>query len=152
MKNGKYKTLIIIIIVLFLANMVTLYFLMNDKRRKNGGRSEAFTQYLKKDIGFNKTQMKSYDSLLQEHKNNMNNEFMQTDSLRRISMKTVAENNFTDTAIIQSVESNSVFFKDMQVQMLQHLRAIRNICSADQQQKFDTSFYKIIFKSKKNKN
>ena len=150
MNNGKYKILLIIIIVLLLANMVTLYFLMKDKRRKNGGRGEAFTEYLKKNIGFSDKQMKNYDSLLQEHRNAMKLDFSKTDSLRRYALKTVAENQFTDSAIVRSVENNSVFFKDMQIQMLQHLRAIRNICTAEQQNIFDTSFYKVIFKSKKN--
>lgn len=152
MNNGRNKILILFIMVLLIANMVTLYFLMKDKRKKSGGRSEAFTQYLKKDIGFTDQQMKTYDSLLQTHRNSMKNNFMKTDSIRRNSLKTVAKNNFTDSAIIYSVQENSHFIQQMQIQMLQHLRSVRNLCTADQQQKFDTSFYNNIFKSKKYKN
>ncbi len=151
MNNGKYKILILLIVVLLLANMVTLYFLMSDKRRKNGGRNEVFTEYLKKDIGFVDTQMKDYDSLLTQHRKAMKLDFSKTDSLRRYALKSLAENQFTDSAILRSVENNAIFFKDMQIQMLQHLRAIRSICTAEQQKIFDTSFYKVIFKSKKNK-
>ncbi len=151
MNRGKYKILIVIIIVLLIANMVTLYFLINDKRKRNGNRNDLFTNYLKKDIGFNDLQIKTYDSLLEKHRTSMKADFTKTDMLRKNSLKKLPENNFSDSIIKISVENNSGFYKQMQIQMLNHLRDVRNICTADQQNKFDTSFYKFIFNSKKNK-
>jgi len=151
----KSKLYLLIIGILLITNIAMLFFFLGDKDggKKGGGRGPdrgaMMKDFLKTDIGFNDQQLQQYDTLSKQHKDNMKAQFDSLRSNKEEQFKELGSKGFSDSAIFDMINKSSERQKVMELQMLNHFAAIRKICTAEQQPKFDSLFYKIWSKKKK---
>ena len=141
----KSKTLIIVIGVLLVANIVLLsYFLLNKPADKRPERKSPMTGYLKNEIGFTNEQMAQFDTVKSQHRREIKKLYDAMKSNKVKEFKKVGEDHFSDSSITSAAAYSSSKQMELEVLMLQHLKAIRSICTPVQQAKFDTGFYKVM--------
>jgi len=144
----KSKILIIIIFSLLIANIVLIAFLLlNNKqkdKRERGDRNAYVIDYLQNEVGFNKEQLARYDSLSKYHREHVKSTFKEISENRKTILHTLASADFSDSAINSAANSIHERQKTLELNMLKHLKEIRDICTEEQRSRFDTGFYKIF--------
>lgn len=141
----KSKTLIVIIAILLLANIGTLsYFLLKSGERKGYDRHGYVSNYLKKEIGFSDNQLKKYDSISKVHRNEIRSTFMTLSPERKKIFTQLAAASFSDSGIQSAAAQIHEHQKLFEINMLKHLKDVRDICTGEQKKLFDTGFYKIM--------
>lgn len=148
-EQPKSKVLILIIGILLIANIIMLsFFIVNGRKdnRKDKGRRNYVSDYLVKEVGFDAGQLARYDSLSKEHREKTRLVFNGLSPQRKTILKTLAEESFSDSAIIRAASYLHAQQAIFDLNMLKHLKQIRNVCTREQRQRFDTGFYKIIGK------
>ena len=149
---NKSKIYILIISLLVITNIAMLCFFMCSKGDlKKGGRgdkSAMMKEFLQNEVGFTVQQITQYDTLSNLHKQKMKADFDALKSNKEQQFKLLGAMGFTDSAIIATATQSAEKQKEMETQMLKHFAEIRKICTAQQQPKFDSLFYKIWNKRK----
>jgi periplasmic protein CpxP/Spy len=152
----KSKLYLLIIGILLITNIAMLFFFFNKKdegkkgtNRAGNDRGAMMKNFLQKEIGFNEQQIQLYDTLSKQHKQKMKAEFDALKTNKEEQFKELGIKGFSDSAIADMVGTTAERQKLMELQLLNHFAAIRKICTAEQQMKFDTLFYKIWSKKKK---
>ena len=133
-------------VILLLTNIALVAFILFNKPEKRGGRGDReamMTEFLQKQVGFNKQQMQQYDTLNKQHKEKVKLRFDEMRNNRQQIYQSVGNQSFTDSAINEAATKLSISQKDMETNMLKHFAAIRKICTPEQQPKFDSMLYKI---------
>jgi flagellar basal body-associated protein FliL len=150
--NSKSKIIILMIGILLIANIILLsFFLLNKPENKRGERKSPMTNYLQNEIGFSKDQMAAFDSIKSNHKNEAKALFDKMRNNKVAAFKELATKQFSDSAIIDAATFSAMQQQQLEVNMLKHLRDIRNICTPLQREKFDTGFYRIMNRTKQHK-
>lgn len=149
----KSKILVIIISILLIANIVTLYMLMNNKgsAKDRPDRHAATRLFLKDKVGFNADQLTMYDSISVQHRREVKEIYDQMGQQREKSFKELAESSFNDSAIGINAAGLSMQQKDIEIKMLHHIKDVRNICTPAQLPAFDSGFYKLIARRSKSR-
>lgn len=152
-REPKSKTLIIIIAIMFIANMITLYILFANKpvMRDRQDRRAGTIAFLKDSVGFNESQLIEYDSLSSRHRRGVKNIFDEMGQRRENAFKELASTGFSDSAISSKASLLSEQQKDIEVTMLHHIKDIRNLCTPSQLAAFDAGFYKNIVRRSEQK-
>jgi periplasmic protein CpxP/Spy len=138
------KTLVAIIAILFLSNVVLLYFFIR-KCDKDGAKKpppENFRKYmvriLRDTVGFNDQQVAQYEQLSNKHKEVMKPMFevlRQTkDSLYSQLQIPVVSDTLTNYYLDKIGERQ----KNIDQKIFNHFLTLREICTAEQRPKFDT--------------
>lgn len=144
----KSKILIIVIGVLLLANiaLVTFFILKPEPKKMDryAEKKAAITSYLQKEVGFDATQLKQYDSLSNDHRTKTKTLMDSARVEKEQRMQQLAKDGFGDSSIDATANQAAVTQKAMEVAMLQHIKAIRQLCTPAQQTIFDSSFYKVF--------
>lgn len=144
----KSKLLLLIIGILLVTNIVLLsFFLMHNSSKGKGARSTKnnnVTEYLEKELGFNAVQLSSYDSLSKKHRELVKAGLNDISSERQVIFKELAAAEYTDSALNNAGSKLNELQKPFELNMLQHLRDIRQLCTKEQQFRFDTGFHKIF--------
>jgi Spy/CpxP family protein refolding chaperone len=148
--QNKSKIFVAIIVMLMIANivLVSLFLLKKDggRRDKHEDRKAMITQFLKNEIGFSTEQLQRYDTLSDNHRDNIKKMFDSLRSSKDKQFKQLAAGNFTDSVMNSVAEQSAVSQKLMELQMFNHLKSIRSICTAAQLPKFDSLFVKVLNK------
>jgi periplasmic protein CpxP/Spy len=145
----KSKILILLVAVLLLTNITMLYFFLNRPQHNKDGRSgreAAITAFLEKEIGFSPQQLKQYDSLGNAHREKMRTMLDTMRSAKEQVLKNLAAGNFTDSGMVQAADQSAAKQREMELAMLQHFKSIRNLCTPAQQPKFDSLYYKMMWR------
>lgn len=149
-EQPKSKVLIIIIGILLLANIVLLsFFLINGKqeqKRDSHAHRGFINDYLQKEVGFDKAQMEQYDSLAKRHHEQRSARYNSTAAQKKVLFTSLADANFSDSAIRILATSLHDQQAVMETAMLLQLKEIRGICTEQQRKRFDTGFYKIFIR------
>ena len=151
-RSSRNKILLIAVIILLLTNIAILAFFLTGKGPDKGGRAgrEAMlTNFLQKDIGFDKTQMDAYDTLNKKNNEAMRTSFDEVRSNRQQLYKELGAEAFSDSAINVAALKVADKQKDIEVKMLTHLSNVRKLCTAAQRPRFDSLFYKVWNKKDK---
>lgn len=146
-EQPKSKVLIIIIGILLLANIVMLGFFISGnhkEKRERSGRNSYVGDYLKKEVGFNEAQLSRYDSLSTQNRERTKATFAKLASNRKEILQALAGASFSDSAIVKAANDMHTQPAVLELNMLRHLKEIRNICTQNQLRRFDTGFYKIF--------
>jgi arsenate reductase-like glutaredoxin family protein len=151
--QAKSKLYLLIIGILLATNIAMLYFCFGDKpggkKPKGPDRSAMMREFLKKDIGFDTTQIQLYDTLSKKFKQKSKTDFDSLKNNKEQQFKELGTKAFNDSAIAAMAERSAEKQKLMELQMLNHFASIRKLGTAEQQVKFDSLFYKIWSKKKK---
>lgn len=144
----KSKLLLIIIGILLVTNIVLITFLTTNKqgpkKGMRGDRSAAIATFLKNEVGFTPQQLQQYDTLNAQHHAKTKAIF---DALRidkNNELKQLGANHFSDSAITYTIGHAAAKQQEIDRLMLQHFKAIRDICTPQQLPIFDSSFYKVL--------
>jgi hypothetical protein len=150
----KSKLYILIIGILLITNIAMLFIFLNKKDdgkkgNRNNDRAAVMKEFLQKDIGFSEQQLSEYDTLNKMHKENIKADFETIKSNKEQQFKELGARGFNDSVIAEMANKSAENQKLMTVKMLSHFAAIRKICTAGQQPKFDSLFYTIWNKKKR---
>jgi protein CpxP len=146
--ESKNKSLVFIILFLLLTNVVMLiFFLVLNKpvqRNMRGRDQNGMSGMLQKDVGFTKDQLDTYQVLRKDQLDSIHTLF---DEVRKAKMNfynLIYTPNVADSTLIAAADEIAVRQKNLDLHMINHFKMVRNICSPDQVQKFDSSIKKII--------
>lgn len=150
----KSKLYLLIIGILLITNIAMLFFFLRGPHDGGGhpprnDRSAMMRDFLQNEIGFNDQQLQQYDTLSKQHRDNAKAQFDSLKSSKEQEFKELGSRGFSDSAIADMVGRSAEKQKAMELQLLNHFAVIRKLCTADQQPKFDSLFYKIWNKKKK---
>jgi len=99
---------------------------------------------LQKEIGFNQQQLLQYDTLSDGQQKIMKGFFENMHNKKKQQFQQLVVGNFSDTSINRLADESAATQKQLEVQMFNHLKSVRQLCSPDQLPKFDTSFFKVF--------
>ena len=142
----KNKLFIFIIALLLISNIgLVVFFIGMNKHdsRDNRGRGEI-TRVLKEEIGFNEIQIKQYEEIRMAHRQKMRPLF---DSMR--TAKETLYNQLYFPEIDDSVFNSTIAEVGQKQQridrnLFNHFRSLRELCTAEQQPKFDTMIKHMV--------
>ena len=147
---SKNKSLISIIIFLLITNVAMLIFFLalNNPAQKN---SHSYDQngisgLLQKEVGFTKEQLDTYQSLRKDHFDKVHVLF---DELRKSKIdfyNLIYTQQASDSSVNKAADLIAEKQKTLDLQMFNHFETVRNICTPDQLQKFDTTIKKVIMR------
>lgn len=147
-KQNRSKVFLVIIGILLIANIAMLsFFLMkkdNGRNEKRPDRKAMIADFLKKEIGFNQAQLQQYDTLSDRHRDNVRKMYDNHRSSKDNQFKQLAASNFSDSIINNMADQSAASQKIMELQMFNHLKNIRALCTPGQLPKFDSLFVKIL--------
>ena len=150
-QQSKNKTWIIVIAVLLLANVVLLSIFLTRKtetKKSFNDRDKPMAAYLKKELGFTDSQLNSFDTIRNQHRQEVKQVFDRLRAGKTETFKALGAKGFTDSALIEAATFSASQQKEIELKLLTHLRDIRNLCTPEQRQKFDTGFYKVMTRGK----
>lgn len=149
---NRNKVLILIIVFLLLANigMAVLMFAGKTKGVSKDRRNQM-KEYLEKDLGFSESQLKTYDSLHNSYEKGLDSQMEGLRNKRKERFRLLTSEDFSDSAIAKASRLMAEQQTAGEERMLHHLRNIRNIGSARQRAKFDSTFFQKMTRKKKNK-
>ena len=142
----KNKLFIFIIALLLISNIGLVVFFMGMNKhdsRDNRGRGEI-TRVLKEEIGFSETQIKEYEEIRMAHREKMRPLF---DSIR-ITKESLYNQLYLPEIndSIFNIASSAVGEKQQMIDrhLFNHFRTLRELCTAEQQPKFDTMIKHMV--------
>ena len=142
----KNKLFIFIIALLLISNIGLVVFFMGMNKhdsRDNRGRGEI-TRVLKEEIGFSETQIKEYEEIRMAHREKMRPLF---DSIR-IDKESLYNQLYLPEIndSIFNTASSAVGEKQQMIDrhLFNHFRTLRELCTAEQQPKFDTMIKHMV--------
>ncbi len=148
-KQNRSKVFLTIIGILLVANIALVSFLLlkKDKPKHDKQRPDKKTiiaHFLKTEIGFDTVQLKQYDTMSDRHKENMKK---MMDSLRppkEKQFKDLAAANFSDSVMNLAATQSAATQMTIELQMFNHMKKIRSLCTPAQLPKFDSTFGKVL--------
>ncbi len=142
------KIFLVIIAILLISNISLLIFFLQkkgpDSPAKRPDRKEYISGFLKKEIGFNQQQLLQYDSLSDGQTKIMKSFFENMRNKKKQQFQQLVAGDFSDSSINRLADESAATQKQMEVQMFNHIRSVRQLCSPNQLPKFDTSFVKVF--------
>ncbi len=147
-ENSSNKIFIIIIGLLLVANIGTVAMLMmGGKKNDAPEHKNMMRNYLKKEIGFSDKQLQDFDTIKSRHRAEVKQLFEEMRQNKQNNLKTLSNAGFSDTALQTAATSAAADQQNVELNMLRHLRDVRNICTPAQRAVFDTGFYRIMTRS-----
>ena len=147
-KQNRSKVFLVIIGILLIANIAMLSFFLMKKdtgrHEKGPDRKAMISDFLKKEIGFTPEQLQQYDTLSTRHRENMKKMFENLRGSKDNQFKQLTAGNFNDSIMTSVADQSAASQKIMELQMFNHLKSIRMLCTPEQLPKFDSLFVKIL--------
>ena len=146
----KNKSLISIIIFLLITNIAMLvFFLVLNKPPQKAVRARdqnGMSGMLQKEVGFSKDQVDAYLSL---RKSQMDTIHVLFDELRQSKMDfydLIYSSQISDSTLNKAADIIAERQKALDLYMFDHFKKVRNICTPDQLQKFDSTIKKVLIR------
>ena len=139
------KIFIIIIALLLVANIATLAMLLSGGGKDGpDDHHNAMRNYLKNEVGFTEQQLVNFDTVKSQHRSKVKQLFDEMRDRKTNSLKQLGSAGFSDSTLAKTAAAAGDEQQSLELNMLQHLREIRNICTPAQRAVFDTGFYKVM--------
>jgi protein CpxP len=149
-ETKKYKALISIIIFLLITNFaMLLFFIILDKpadKRSKERIENGMSNSLKQDVGFSNDQLDQYQALRTLQRKNVKPLFDKVRKSKIDFYELLYLQNVSDSTLAVDADSIAQTQKELDLQMFNHFKKIRNICTPDQLQKFDSTIKKVIIR------
>lgn len=138
------KLLLLIIAALIITNVVVLYF---HGWRRHGMRhpsmKEMVMEKLEKEVGFNKQQLATYDSMRTKHFDAMGPLFDELKSAKDSFFQLVSQPGSSDSLINSYFSVISEKQKAIDTKMLKYFWSLKTICTEEQKPKMDSFLINI---------
>ncbi len=147
--QNKSKLFLLIIAILAIANIVSLYFLLNGNckpAKKKGGwaaHDAAARLFLQKNIGFSEQQLVQFDTLVKQHRKVMKPVLNDIKREKENQFKQIGIQAFSDSALYYAVKINADKQSNADMEVYTYLRNLRKLCTPSQQVVFDTSYFRM---------
>ena len=151
MSTTKNSKILLLIIGILLVTNIAVIALLLQGRSANSHKDykSPMTAYLQNEIKFTDAQMKSYEALKNTHSASMKNFFDTLRAEKTVVYKQLGGNAFNDSAMQFAVVNASSRQLSMETMMLNHVKDVRTICTPAQQLVFDTGFYKVMVRGRR---
>lgn len=143
------KSLVSIIIFLLITNVAMLVFFLvlnNPAQKSRGHDQNGMAGMLQKEVGFSQSQLATYQSLRKEQLDSIH---MLFDGLRKSKMdfySMIYSSGVGDSALNNDANLIAEKQKVLDVKMFNYFKQVRNICTPEQLQKFDSSIKKVFIR------
>ena len=148
--QSKNKILLIIIGILLITNLGLVFFYSLSKPAEKKGmrpdRTAMISAFLKNELNFNQTQLTQYDSLSSQHRILIRTKLNAIRKEKETEFNQLTQDNFSDSSIVNTAVLFSAKQKEIEIIMFNYFKDIRNLCTPQQQPKFDSLFYKMLTK------
>jgi Spy/CpxP family protein refolding chaperone len=145
--NKKYKALVFIIIFLLISNFVLLALLMSnnsaDKKETRHDQKGLHTM-LQQEVGFSDAQLSQYQALRTQQRKTIKPLFNTLRSSKENFYELLYNDTLANSILYKDADSIAATQKQIDLQMFDHFKKIRNICTPQQVPKFDSSIKKVI--------
>jgi len=145
---SKNKALISIIIFLLIMDLAMLIFflVLNNPAPRNahGHDQNGISGLLQKEVGFTKEQLNTYQSLKKDHSEKVHILFDELRKAKKDFYNLIYAPQVSDSSLNTAAALIAEKQKSLDLQMFSHFKMVRNICTAGQLQKFDTTIKKVI--------
>ena len=147
--QNRNKVFLVIIAILLLTNIAMLGILLQKKvpGKESGAKPDkkAFiSNLLQKEIGFSSEQLVQYDTLSSLHRQKMGKLYDGMRSNKTPQFKQLVAVSFNDTAINAIADQSTAAQRIIEVNMFNHIKSIRMLCTPEQLPKFDSLFVKVF--------
>ncbi len=144
----KYRSLISIIIFLLVTNFAMLIFFMlmskpTDKRSRIHEENGIYNS-LQKEVGFSNDQLNQYQNLRNQQRVNVKPLFNEIRKTKENFYALLNSDNVPDSIINADADSIATKQKRLDLQMFNHFKSVRNICTTEQLPKFDSAIKKLV--------
>lgn len=144
----KYKALVSIIVFLLITNIAMLIFFVvlskpENKRFKNHDQN-GMSAILQKEVGFSKAQLDQYQALRNEQRNNIKPLFNEVRKAKENFYGLIYSDKVPDSLIKANADSIAEKQKQLDLQMFRHFKAVRNLCTPAQLQKYDSTIKRVV--------
>jgi Spy/CpxP family protein refolding chaperone len=144
----KTKPLIAIIIFLLITNLAMLLFLLfadrPGERKPKDHEQNGMYNSLQSDVGFSKGQLDQYQSLRSKQRDNVRPLFNDLRKAKKDFYGLLYSGNMPDSLIQHNADSIAQKQRNLDMQMFLYFKSIKDICTPDQQQKFDSTIKKVV--------
>ncbi|MEO9100568.1 MAG: hypothetical protein ABI267_09620 [Ginsengibacter sp.] len=150
--NEKTKTRSLITIILFLlvtnVAMLIFFILLNKptERRPRYHEQNGLYNSLQNEVGFSKDQLAKYQALREQQMKEVHPLFNEVREAKKNFYELIYSSETSDSLANADADSISQKQKDLDIQMFHYFKNIRNICSPDQAQKFDSVINKVVMR------
>ncbi|MGN6534032.1 MAG: Spy/CpxP family protein refolding chaperone [Ginsengibacter sp.] len=147
-QTTKTKSLVTIIIFLLITNIAMLVFFILlskpvDRRQRNRETNGMYTS-LQNEVGFSKDQLDKYQLLRKEQMDKVKPLFNEVRNAKKDFYGLIYSSNVPDSLINADADSIAKKQKTLDLQMYDYFKNIRNICTLQQTQKFDSVIKKVV--------
>ena len=143
----KTKSLVFIIILLLLTNVALMvFFVLKEKPAKKQWTPEqgAMYQALKNEVGFSGEQLKQYQELRMQHKENLKPHFNRVNGAKENFYNLLYLPFPSDSLLNAAADSIGSQQKLLDLEMFSSFQKIRNTCTPEQLPKFDSVIKKTV--------
>jgi periplasmic protein CpxP/Spy len=146
--QNRSKVFLVIIAILLIANIALLAFFLEkkgpDKQPDRQDRKAFIANFLQKEIGFNQQQLLQYDTLSIRHREKISRQFENIRNNKTGQFKQLVAFDFSDSSINMVANQSTASQKIIEVNMFNHIKSIRLLCTPEQLPKFDSLFIKVF--------
>ncbi|HSV12356.1 MAG TPA: hypothetical protein VLI68_16375 [Hanamia sp.] len=147
-QTTKTKSLVTIIIFLLITNIAMLVFFILlskpvDRKQRNRETNGMYTS-LQNEVGFSKDQLDKYQLLRKEQMEKVKPLFNEVRNAKKEFYGLIYSSNIPDSLITADADSIARKQKTLDMQMFTYFKNIRNICTPEQTQKFDSVIKKVV--------
>jgi Spy/CpxP family protein refolding chaperone len=149
---SKTRSLVTIIIFLLITNVgMLLFFVFSSKPsvKKEPGREQgggSMFNSLQKEVGFSTAQLDRYQALRKEQRDIVRPLFGELRAAKKDFYVLLYADTISDSLVIVDADSIAQKQKRLDLQMFRYFKNIRNICTPDQLQKFDSTVNKVVIR------
>ena len=130
--------------------MLVFFLVLNNPVQKNSRSHDqnqnGMSGMLQKEVGFSKDQIDSYLSLRKSQLDTIHTSF---DELRKSKMDfyhLIYSSQVSDSSVSRAADLIAERQKVLDLHMFHHFKMVRNICTPDQLQKFDSTIEKVFIR------
>jgi Spy/CpxP family protein refolding chaperone len=145
-ENSKNRVFISIITVLLVTNIALLVFFLWVKPHRNlhpDMRHDMIAQSLENKIGFDQQQMTQYQRLKEDHKVKMKPLFEDMRNTKDQFYRLLQQPS-SDSGLNKAADLIGEKQKAIDLQIFHHFKDLRDLCTAQQQPKFDSLIQEVI--------
>lgn len=147
-QTTKTKSLVTIIIFLLITNigMLVFFILLSkpaDRKARNHETNGLYTS-LENEVGFSKEQLNKYQLLRKEQMGKVKPLFNDVRNAKKEFYGLIYSLNIPDSLIKADADSIAQKQRILDMQMFSYFKNIRNICTPEQTQKFDSVIKKVV--------
>ncbi|ANH82916.1 hypothetical protein A8C56_19725 [Niabella ginsenosidivorans] len=143
--STRNRTLIFIILLLLVTNIALLAYTCAFSKRHPGEKmKDGFTNALKNEVGFSDNQIQQFTALKEKHWAEARADMDRIRNIRQELFDLTKTANVPDSLVMQYADSIAALQKSVEINTFHHFKAARQICTPEQQPKYDSLMKKII--------